>query len=282
MIYLPGAKLELLTVADIDGDGVDDILLADDEPSDGGVRCAQAYSGLDLAAVEPGTFVDRDLATFGFDCEVETYIDPRVVQSERFSVVHLAMAPDLDNDGHLDVFVGHRNGWSAYQGGGWVDGAVVQPDAKMFAEFCYSWSGVVDAAFDQSDGGPLTWATALGGPPDCPEHNNVFLGRVALTLGWDWVDRDLMDADAWIAWGPDSHEISSPGSRFALPVRLGFSHEATEQTRLWVASPLWNSWTHYRWGYDEQADDLPALPPLDGPFRGWLAAFDLADLVPPP
>lgn len=91
-----------------------------------------------------------------------------------------------------------------------------------------------------------------------------------------------MDADSWIAWGPDSLEVNSPGARIALPVSLGFSHEATAQTRLWVSSPLWYSWTHYRFGYDERADGLPGLPPLDKPFMGWLAAFDLVDLVPAP
>lgn len=264
LIYIPGGWNLRPTVSDLDGDGIADLVMVDDQPSGDRTRCAQVFSGADLGLHEEGAVLTDEDAASRLDCMVDTTYSAENEVVGQTSRVHLAHAEDLDDDGYTDIFVGHRNGWSAFQGDGLASPGPVDPHSKLYAPFCESWSGVVDAAFERQPGGPLVWAAALGGPPDCPEGLNVFRGRVALFQDWQWVDASLDDAASWVAWEPDDWEATYGPQDYLRPnpLSLAFSHEVDQQPRLWIGHPTW---------FEFESGAI-----------GFLAAYNLYDILPQP
>jgi hypothetical protein len=171
LVYIPGGQAELLEVVDLDGDGVNDVVLTDDVELGSGVRCARAFSGTTLALATSGSRLSEAEAFWNMDCDVDVSVDPEFDYAAYVDPVHFARAEDLDDDGYADVMVGHRNGWSAFQGGATHTSEPDSAEAVLYSPFCSSFSGIVDVAFERTDDGRLIWATALGGPPDCPSSS---------------------------------------------------------------------------------------------------------------
>ncbi len=261
LLRLPGNKTEWLEVADLDGDGIDDVVLTDDLEFGSLVRCARAFSGEDLANYTAGTTLTAADAFWSLDCEVDVRVDPSLYMADYIDPVHVVRTEDLDGDGHRDAMVGHRNGWSAFSGSNRTDEAASTAEATLHAPFCFSTSGVVDAVFERTQEGGLVWATALAGPPDCPELENPFLGRVAVFQEWQWSAHGWEDAAGWVMWEPDVGETWPSDLQFAKLTNLAFSQEVQDQTRLWIGHPTY----------------------LTGDSTtGWLAVYDLNDLLPTP
>lgn len=262
LVHLPGSLVEHIEIVDVDGDGISDVLLTDDLDVWSSVRCARAFSGADLALAPPGSSVTADEALWSMDCDVDVRVDVEVNLSFTADPVHFAKAEDLDDDGYVDVLVGHKNGWSAFQGAATHSAESDSADAVLYSPFCYSYSGIVDAAFERTDDGRLVWATALGGPPDCPELFNVFLGKVAVFQDWQWASVGWEDAVGWVMWDADRIETTvESGYQSPKLGKLAFSHEVPGQTRLWIGHAAWAG--------------EPSV-------NGWLAVFDLNDLIPQP
>ncbi len=221
-----------LDVADVDGDGMADLVRPELEPDAVGKHCGAIYSGADLALAGEGdrlTSADDAMAVLG--------CDDFVSDTHRADKAWVARAnEDLDGDGYLDVFITTTVGSVAWQGGAGRWSGTIEDDFKLHEDYV-PCAGVRDAAFTHDDEGELLWALSLECGPSYDTWTSYFTGRVPVFQGWEWASLSYFDdAWTWVAAEPDNQGID-PMWRAAIPVR--FSHE--DGTRLWWGQPSWAS-----------------------------------------
>ncbi len=150
-----------LDSADIDGDGIPDLLvdLSDDDTWPD--RCAGVYSGSDLAGISPGGSMEADDLQHVLNC---------IGDEDRLIIAGVPYAFDLDDDGHQDVTVLSYGGTFSFQGGATL-GRELSPAAWVVEDFCNDFtSGFADVAFDRNSDGALTMALSLGSAAGLPSH----------------------------------------------------------------------------------------------------------------